>query len=107
MSIYLQLFFIALVVVYIVDLSGFTDSWRGALARWLKVPALRPLPPFDCGQCMVWWVTIIWALCCGRLTLAVLAYCAALSFLAIVLGQLLDTIREAFLSLINKIRTLI
>lgn len=107
MSIYLQLFFIALVVVYIVDLSGFTDSWRGALARWLKVPALRPLPPFDCGQCMVWWVTIIWALCCGRLTLAVLAYCAALAFLAIVLGDLLDTIREAFLALINKIRTLI
>lgn len=107
MSIYLQLFFIALVVVYIVDLSGFTDSWRGALARWLQVPALRPLPPFDCGQCMVWWVTTIWALCCGRLTLAVLAYCAALSFLAIVLGLLLDTIREAFLALINKIRTLI
>lgn len=107
MSIYLRLFFIALVVVYIVDLSGFTDSWRGAFARWLKKPALHPLPPFDCGQCMVWWVTTIWALCLGRLTLAVLAYCAALSFLSIVLGHLLDTIREAFLALINKIRTLI
>ena len=107
MSIYLRLFFVALVVVYIVDLSGFTDSWRGALARWLKVPALRPLPPFDCGQCMVWWVTTIWALCCGQLNEAMAVYCAALAFSAIVLGQLLDTIREAFLALINKIRTLI
>ena len=107
MSIYLRLFYIALVVVYIVDRSGFTDSWRKAFARWLKKPALRPLPPFDCGQCMVWWVTTIWALCLGQLNEAVAAYCAALAFSAIVLGELLDTIREVLLALINKIRTLI
>lgn len=107
MSIYLRLFFIALVVVYIVDLSGFTESWRGAFARWLKKPALHPLPPFDCGQCMVWWVTTIRALCLGQLNEAVAAYCAALAFSAIVLGLALDTLRETIISLINKLRNLL
>ena len=32
MSIFLQIIAITFVVVYIVDLSGFTESWRGALA---------------------------------------------------------------------------
>ena len=107
MNIYLQLLYIAAVVVYIVDLSGFTDSWRGLLARLLGVQTLRPLKPFDCGQCMVWWVTLIWALAQGRLTLPVLAYCAALSFLAIVLGSILDTAREILIYAINKIRNIL
>ena len=107
MNIYLQLLLLAAVVVYIVDLSGFTESWRGLLARLLGVHSLRPLKPFDCGQCMVWWTTLAWALIQHDLNLAVLAYCAALSFLAIVLGNILDTLRETLIYAINKIRNIL
>lgn len=102
MIIYIDLLLLAAVTIYIVDLSGFTDSWRSALAKWLKAKDLKPLKPFDCGQCMTWWVCIIYALCTGSFSLPVLAYIAALSFLSIPLGQLCIFIKEGMASLINK-----
>ena len=48
----------ALVAVYIVDVRGFTESWRIGLARLLRINMLRPLPPFDCGTCMAFWAAI-------------------------------------------------
>ena len=57
MNIYLALLYVALLVVYVVDLSGFTGSWRRALKRALGLHTLRRLPPFDCGQCATWWAS--------------------------------------------------
>lgn len=109
MNIYLQLLFLALIVVYIVDLSGFTDSWRSLLARMIGVhrDRLRPLPPFDCGECMTFWVCCTFAACHGQFYTWMLAYCAGLAFMSIVLGQLLDTIREILIFAINKIRNIL
>ena len=62
MTIYIELVLIAAITIYIVDLSGFTESWRSALTRLIKAKELKPIKPFDCGQCMTWWVCIIYAL---------------------------------------------
>ena len=35
MNPFLDLLFLTLVVVFIVDLSGFTDSWLSAFSKWL------------------------------------------------------------------------
>jgi hypothetical protein len=106
MKTYIDLLLIAAITIYIVDLSGFTQSWRAAVAKWLKVRELKPLKPFDCGQCMTWWVCIIYALCVGGFTLPVLAYTALLSFLSFPIGQLCISIREGILALINKLTNL-
>ena len=102
MRIYIDLLLIAAITIYIVDLSGFTESWRSALARLLKAKELKPIRPFDCSLCMTWWVCIIYALCTGSLSLPVLAYIAALSFLSIPIGQLFIFIREGMTFLLNK-----
>lgn len=106
MNIYLELLCIAVTVVYIVDLSGFTDSWRSLFARMIGVSRerLRPLPPFDCGECMTFWACAIWAAVHYQLSTFVVLYCALLAFSAIVLGQALDTVREILIYAINKIR---
>lgn len=105
MSIYVNLFFLAVVVVYIVDLSGFTQSWRGAVARLAGISPsrLRPLPPFDCGQCATWWACLVWALCAGELSLPVVAYCAALAFLTGPLGQLALLVRETAYKVVRQL----
>ena len=105
MSIYLQLLLVAAVTIYIVDLSGFTDSWRSALARRMHINEtnLRPLKPFDCSLCMTWWVCLIYALIEGQLSLPVIAYSALLSFLSLPIGQALLFIREWALWLIDKL----
>ena len=96
MSIYLQLFLVASITIYIVDVSGFTQSWRSALARRMHINEtnLRPLKPFDCSLCMTWWVCLIYALIEGQLSLPVIAYSALLSFLSVPIGQAMIFIRE-------------
>lgn len=94
---------LSVVVVYVVDISGFTESWRDGLARLLKVRTLRPLHPFDCGQCMTWWSTLILCICEGELSLPTIAVCALLSLLSNPIGQLLIFMRESLNQLINKI----
>jgi hypothetical protein len=105
MKTYIDLLLIAAITIYIVDLSGFTESWRAALARWLKAKELKALKPFDCGQCMTWWVGIIYSLCVGEFSLPILAYIAALSFLSIPMQQVFIFIREGMIFLINKMMT--
>lgn len=98
-AIYGELALVSALAVYIVDLSGFTDSWRGAVARWMGVSssALRPLPPLDCGQCMSWWSCIVYSVCVGEFSLCALAWSALLAFLSPVTGQLLLLVRETLL----------
>lgn len=102
-SIYIDLILVALVTIYVVDISGFTESWRDALARWLKVSTLRPLKPFDCGKCMTWWVCIIYALCVGQFNLVTIAYSALLSHLSIPIGETLIFIREWMLKILDRL----
>lgn len=103
MKVYIDIALLALIVIYVVDLSGFTDAWRSLLSRWTGVQRLRALPPFDCGQCAVWWTCLVYALAVRSLSLPVVAYVAALAFLSAPLGQALLLIREALAKLIRKL----
>lgn len=103
MSIYIQQLILAAVVVFIVDLSGFTDSWRNALARALHIRNLRPLKPFDCSLCMTWWTCLIYPLCTGDFSLLTLANAAALALLSQPLSAVMLFIVESLNWLFNKI----
>ena len=106
MNIYIDLLLIWAVVVYVVDLSGFTDFWLGRLTRFTTrrgLPAVHSLRPFSCSLCMTWWCCILYALVRGEFTLTVLAYSAALSFLSITLSELFIFIRETFTNGIAKL----
>lgn len=105
MNTYLQMTLAALVAIYIVDVSGFTDAWRGALARLLHVRDLRPLPPFDCGKCASFWTAVITAAVLRDFTLAAVAFAALLSLLSLPAGQLMLFIREGLCALINRLWT--
>ena len=101
MSIYTDLLLLAVVVVYVVDLSGFTDSWRSGLARALGVKALKPIKPFDCSLCMTWWTCLIYAICTGYFTLPVIAYCALMSLLSNTFYALWGFTNELLLRIID------
>lgn len=103
MNTYLAMTLAALVAVYVVDVSGFTDSWRAALARLLRVRDLRPLPPFDCGKCAAFWTAIVTAVVLRDFTLPAVALAALLSLLSLPAGQLMIFIREGLAALINTL----
>lgn len=105
MNTYITITLAALTAVYVVDVSGFTDSWRAALARALHVRELRPLPPFDCGKCAAFWTAIITAAVLGELSVTTVALAALLSLLSLPIGQAMIFIREGLAALINRLWT--
>ena len=103
MKTYIELLLIAAITIYIVDLSGFTESWRSALTKAIKAKDLKPIRPFDCSLCMTWWVCIIYSLCTDSFSLVILAHIALLSFLSIPIGQFFIFIREGWSFIIRKL----
>lgn len=102
----IDIILVALVTIYIVDLSGFTETLLKVISAY-KGRKITELKPFSCSLCMVWWVCLIYAVIVGNLTIPVVALIALLSLLSVPLGQLLMLIRDAFLKVINKLMDLL
>lgn len=103
MSIYLELLLVSLVVVYIVSLSGWTDTWLGWLSKFTArygYGPVRELRPFSCAECMTWWCCLAWCVVRGSFTLPLVAYSAGLAFFSLPLEKLCIFIRDGILELI-------
>lgn len=101
-----ELLLITALVVYIVDLSGFTESWKQFLFRHFKTNTIS-MKPFDCSQCMTWWICIIYLLISGTFTLPRLGIVAGLAFLSNTIGQVFIFIREGANVIIDKLNRFI
>ena len=109
MNIYLQLLLLSAVVVYIVDLSGWTETWLGWLSKFTRRHGYGPvtsLRPFSCSQCMTWWCTLAWCLIFDRLDIVLVAYCAGLAFFSITLHEVLIFLREGLLYILGRLNGL-
>ncbi len=89
---YWNLFLLATIVVFVVDVSGVVDALKAALGRWLGGTVSR-LKPFDCSLCMVWWCGLIYVLVAGHLSLCTVAFVALLAACSVQIGGLLQTLR--------------
>ena len=97
-----ELILVAMITIYVVDLSGFTDTWLKFLSAY-KGRKITELKPFSCSLCMVWWVCLVYLVITSQLTLSLVAFTALLSFLSIPMGQILVMLREVMLHIINKL----
>lgn len=94
------------IVVFVVDISGFTDTWKGWLGRWLGCRIGR-VRPFDCAMCFSHHALVIYLICVGEFSLPLWAFACFLSYMTIPIGQLMTFIRDAAISLIRKLFHLI
>lgn len=97
MSIYIELLLVAVVVIFIVDISGWTDTWLGWLSKFTTKYGrgpVRDLPPFTCSLCMTWWCCLAWLLIRGQFTLPLVAYSAGLATFSNTIQNLCISIRE-------------
>ena len=92
---YTDILLLSLVVIWIVDVSGFTQSWMDALSRWLN-RQIKPVKPFACSLCMTWWTGLAYALITGNLTITIIAYIALLAYLSFPISQLMIFIHSTF-----------
>lgn len=101
-----DLILLTIIIVYIVDLSGFMDSVKHALGKWLNL-SVRHLPPFDCSLCMTWWIGLIYLIITSQFTLLNIAIVALLSLLALPIGGAISFLIDLFSFIITQISNLI
>ena len=102
----LKLLCIQLICVLIIDISGFIDSVKWGVSKWLtkgKIPTTNySLKPCDCSLCMTWWSCLIYMICIGQLSVFLLAYILFLAIMTPVAKDIILLIRDIFIKLINK-----
>lgn len=103
MKIYAEILLIMLIVVFVVDCSGFTPAWRAALGRWLNINVREDIKPFTCSLCMTHHVCVIYALCVGQFSLPVWVFICLCAFMAKPTGQLLIACRDLYDGIIYKL----
>jgi hypothetical protein len=98
----MDIFLLTLILIYIIDISGFTEEIEAWLFRKYKINA-RKLKPLSCSQCMTWWAGIAYLLITGMFSIANVAVVAGLAMLSLPISQLLIFIREGLSHLIAKL----
>lgn len=96
----------AVVTVFVVDLSGFSDTVCRVWAKMIRVRSVESVKPFTCSLCMTWWVTLVTGCCWYRLSWEVAAVAALLAFFSTTIASALRAAKElaeAVIGLINHI----
>ena len=110
----LYTFLIALMVVYVYDLTDFSHSmlevlWRYAYKsrpfpdelRWVDIhPLLKPL---ECSRCACWWLTLISLPIMGEFTLPMVGWCMFLSYLTPIIKDVMILLQDIVTRMIESI----
>ena len=99
---YIDLFEITIIVVIIVDISGFIDSIKTLIGKVLGINNVS-LKPFDCSFCLNFWVSLIYLLITNELSITAVMVTLLLSTMTPVIGDLVYLIRDFLGKAINKI----
>lgn len=102
----IEILLIAAIVVFVVDLSGFTESWRRPLSDWLHCKTgytIKNFPPFDCSLCLTFWAGLIWLAVRSAFTLPNVALVCLAAYLTIPIGTTLTALRDLLLAALNWI----
>lgn len=93
---------VALVTIYIVDLSGIKDTLLDFRSKYTG-RTYREWKPFTCSLCMTWWVCLLYVICIGKFQITTIAYVALLSMLSAPISQFLVLIRETLTTIISNL----
>lgn len=96
---------IAVIIVVIIDISGFTYSLKSGLKKVLTKGRMSDpyysLKPLDCSFCMTFWTGLIWLLVTHNVTLWMLAYLLLICVMTPVIKDVIILIRETMLKIIK------
>ena len=100
--IYIDLFEITVIVVIVVDISGFIDSIKAFIGKVLGINNVS-LKPLDCSFCANWWVSLAYLLITNQLSITAVMVTLLLSTMTPILKDAIYLIRDLIGKIINKI----
>lgn len=98
--VWINILYISLLCVFVIDQSGIIDEMESILSRWLGVRARIP-KPLSCSLCMAWWTSLIYVLIAAP-SLGNVMLCALFAWLTPVFQGVMTLIRESVLTLIER-----
>ena len=102
----LDLLCIAVITVFVIDLSGFVDTIKRYIWKWLlgdKPYQDYSIKPWTCSLCMTHHICVIYALICGYFSLPIWMYICGLSFLTPQIKGFLMVIKDMLIKAENAI----
>ena len=103
---YLKLFEITVIVVIIVDISGFIDSIKAFVGKVLGINNVS-LKPLDCSLCMTFWVSMAYLIYANELSITTLMFSLLISVMTPVIQDLIYLIRDILGFILLKISKLL
>ena len=99
----INLLILTMIIVYVIDLSGFIqDGVEPMLAKLFHQRQVRLKKPWSCSRCMTLWIGLLYVLIFCHITIPIIGYVFLLSFLTPVFNNMLITIYEWLLKLTNN-----
>lgn len=104
----LDVFLIAVIVVIIVDISGFVDSLKSGI-KYIATKGKMSSPdyslkPLDCDFCAQFWTSLIYVIAMGEFSLWMLVWILLMSVMTPIIKDVIITIRDIMIKMIDKIR---
>ena len=99
---YIDLFEITIIVVIIVDISGFIDSIKNLIGKVLGINNVK-LKPLDCSFCVNWWLSLAYLLITNELSITAVMVTLLLSTMTPIIKDAIYLIRDFLGKIISKI----
>ena len=99
--IYLELFELTVIVVIIVDISGFIDSIKAFVGKVLNINNVS-LKPLDCSFCMNFWASLGYLVITNQLSLTAVMVTLLLSTMTPIIKDAIYLIRDLIGKIISK-----
>lgn len=104
----IDLILITFIVVQIVDISGIITSIKKLVATFMNIKDYNRinLPLISCSYCVNWWISLIYIIIMGELTLFNIGFILLMSALTPIIVDITYTIQDILTKLINLINKL-
>lgn len=96
---------LAIIMVFIIDLSGVVDSLKNTIK--IQGRSIRYLKPFDCSLCMTFWSGVLYLLINGQCTLQGVALVCLAALSTSLISEVLQLAVEVVKCLIRMIYKMI
>ena len=102
-----NLFLISIIVVCIVDISGFIDTLKSALNKVITKGKFSnsnfSLKPIDCSLCMVFWAGLIYLIYCNSISLLNIAILLLIAISTPIINDIIRLLQDLIIKLIQVI----
>lgn len=103
----LNLLFIQMIIVFIVDISGFVDSVKVGISRLITKGKISKsdfrIKPFDCSLCTTFWVGLIYLLCVHQFSIPMIAFVCLLAATTGITKEIFYTLNDIVIKILRLI----